>query len=166
MRVFRFMSKKEFDLYNKGIALRNMTFHGDGNRSSSIGFCFLDCNDFEPEEAIHFLSGLVSTDVCAIFDVDKDKLRVAKAQYADNRTKNAPLSVLIEQIRTNSIPSMEITEYCTTHYSAEDFKLVKYITDIPMFTKAYFNRERWKWNGDYKQERTQRYDKRRTNTRA
>lgn len=52
MKVFRFMSKLEFEKYKNDITLINNKKH-DG-KTNSIGFCFLNIEEFTPEEAMHF----------------------------------------------------------------------------------------------------------------
>ena len=79
MEVFRFMSKEEFKKYMNGEELVNKKEHRA--KTNSKGFCFLDLKDFTPEEAIHFLSGIVSFDVCAVFETNT-KLNKTYGVYA------------------------------------------------------------------------------------
>ena len=81
MIVFRFMSFKEFELFQKGETLVNKTDHSKGYRTISKGyrtiskgFCFFDEDDFSLEYAYEFLVGIVSDDVCARFEVDEKLL--------------------------------------------------------------------------------------------
>lgn len=73
MQVFRFMSNYEFEQYRSGKTLINKKDHHQETkrRTNSIGFCFLDINDYKPEKALHFLSGIVNFDICAVFETDK-----------------------------------------------------------------------------------------------
>lgn len=144
MRVFRFMSKDEFNKYIAGTTLVNTTEHKA--KTTSVGFCFFDIEDFVPEEAIHFLSGIVDTQVCAVFEVDKDKLNVSKGTYADDKPSNARTwQEMLKEIIEGKTPTFEATEYCTTNYSKEDFKLIRYTTNIELFTEGYFKKNPWKW---------------------
>ena len=51
MKVFRFMSKVEFEKYKNNFILKNNKKHD--RKTNSIGFCFLNVEDFTPEEAMH-----------------------------------------------------------------------------------------------------------------
>ena len=62
MELFRFMSNEEFKKLKNGEILYNDTIHI--GRTNSVGFCFLNLNEYKPEDAIHFLSGIVNAEVC------------------------------------------------------------------------------------------------------
>lgn len=109
------MSIEEFAKFNNGEILHNDRVHNA--KTTSKGFCFFDLKDYNPHEAVHFLSGLVSFDVCAVFEVDKSKLKERWGKY--------------HKLNTMLIPCMfpqvfYATEYCTTEYSNKDFKLIKF----------------------------------------
>ena len=119
MQVFRFMSKEEFERFNNGETLHNNTVHNA--KCTSIGFCFFDIKDYKPHEAVHFLSGIVSFDICAVFEVDKSKVKERYGLYHKNTDTLIPCI----------FPSrFYATEYCTTEYSDKDFKLIKYSENI------------------------------------
>lgn len=113
MKVFRFMSKVEFEEYMKGTLLLNNKKHV--GQTFSQGFCFLDYNEYKPEDAVKFLSGIVNFDVCAVFETKK-KLNKSQALY------HLP----------NTYPPKKFVanEYCTTMYDNQKLKLVKYAYDI------------------------------------
>lgn len=69
MKIFRFMSYKEFEKYMNGENLYNNTKHKA--KTNSIGFCFFDINDFSPEFAWRFLKGAIFPDICVVFEVDE-----------------------------------------------------------------------------------------------
>lgn len=124
MKLFRYMSKKEFEKLIKGETLKNNTHHQ--GITTSIGFCFMKVDDNEPRYAYHFLSGIVSDDICVVFETNK-KLTKSFGIYA------SPYGSFFDTITED--------EYCTKEYSLNDFKIVEMA--IPEFWK-----EEWKWETD------------------
>lgn len=108
MEVFRFMSLKEFKNLIKGKDLINKTKHS--GRTNSQGFCFMKTIDNSPEEAFEFLSGVVSDEVCVIFNTRK-RLKKTWGVYAD------PYGMFFDTITED--------EYCTDKYNNKDFEIVK-----------------------------------------
>lgn len=137
MKVFRFMSDKEFNLYNEGALLANNTKHE--GKTNSVGFCFLNLDDFKPEDAFHFLTGVVSIDKCCIFEVDKKYLTESYGIYAkpipDNLSLEDSITYLIEHFED----SFQAKEYCCTSYSKDNFKLIAYVKP------DWFNENDWDW---------------------
>lgn len=129
MKVFRFMSKNEFDKFNSGKTLYNTKNHKLNSKTNSIGFCFLNLDDFEPEEAMHFLSGIVSFEVCAIFDVDEKYLTQTHGIYAKTLPSSGDFFTDLLEVLTGNTDKFEATEYCTEEYNNKIFKLDKYTTD-------------------------------------
>lgn len=128
MKIFRFMSYKEFEKYMNGENLYNNTKHKA--KTNSIGFCFFDINDFSPEFAWRFLKGAIFPDICVVFEVDETLLRKGYGIYSD------PNKTLYELM--NFIPKMiRVSEYCTENYNKEVFKLVKYTTNKLDFLENY-----------------------------
>lgn len=134
MKVFRFMSNEEFEKYNAGKTLTNKTKHYRNTNTNSKGFCFLDLEEYAPEYAIHFLSGLVSTDICAIFEVDEKELIKSWGKYAK------PIQN-IKELFANWFEGFIANEYCATKYSKEKFKLIKHTKPV-LFDFDYKN---WDW---------------------
>lgn len=127
MRVLRFMSKKEFKKYQKGCSPFNNKVHE--NLTDSIGFCFLDADEYKPEDAYKFLIGPIFPEVCCVFEVDKDKLKKGYGIY------HVPKTIPAKQFKA--------TEYSTTKYNKNDFKLIKY-TECNMLQK-YMDGEDFEW---------------------
>ena len=123
MKVFRFMSKREFDKYMNGEELVNHTFHGTNANTNSVGFCFMKVDDFSPEEASHFLIGVVDPDVCAVFETEAD-FQATYGVYAKPLRKGT-LEELLKKWRESS----KVKEYCTESYNKDTFHLVEYSTD-------------------------------------
>ena len=149
MKIFRFMSEKEFEKYKNGEELINNTDHHEmGQKTNSVGFCFLNAKEFQPEYAAHFLSGIVGTGtilqkasglentICAVFETDGKNLKRTYGRYARPRS--------VKEIRAGvEAEAFFANEYCTTSYSKEKFKLLKYAKPI-WFDWDY---KHWDWKG-------------------
>lgn len=127
MKVFRFMSHDELMEYLVGNRLYNDTVHKA--RTDSIGFCFLDIKDFTPEYAYKFLIGAIYPQVCAIFEVNENRLKKGYGVY------HKPGGKTFDVLKTD--------EYSTKEYGRSDFKLIKY-TDCNLFQK-YLLKEDFEW---------------------
>ncbi len=133
MKVFRFMSYDEFKKYKEGQVLENNTKHI--GKTNSVGFCFLDADEIDVKQALHFLSGIASFDICAVFETKK-KLNKTYGEYAKpikDYDKQNPLQFYHDLIMlSQDIPEnrMKINEYCTKKYSKADFRLIKYSENI------------------------------------
>jgi len=125
MRLFRFMSKKEFDKLMKGEKLFNDKIHT--SHTNSVGFCFMKGDALDAEYSHQFLGGIVSDDVCAIFETDK-KLTKSWGMYAD------PYGSFFDTIIE--------TEYCINEYSLKDFKPLKYTENVEY---QFFDEPEWVW---------------------
>lgn len=113
MKVLRFMSLAEFEKYRAGEILTNETKHQA--YTDAQGFCFLNADDYEPQYAYEFLSGIVSSEICAIFEC-KDVFNHGSGRYAD------PYGSFWQ--------SMSVDELCTTEYSHKQLKLLQYCDDF------------------------------------
>ena len=131
MKIFRYMSKNEFDKLINGETLINNTIHE--GLTNSVGFCFMKVEDNEPRYAYEFLSGVVDDDVCVVFETKK-KLTKSYGVYAD------PYGSFFDTITKD--------EYCTKEYNLEGFKIVEMA--IPDFRK-----KEWKWETDIKKTQKQ-----------
>lgn len=147
MKVFRFMSEEEFNKFNKGETLKNNKDHSKSSKSNSIGFCFFSLDDVIPEEAMHFLSGIVSFDICALFDVDEKLLNKTHARYAKDAPQTGDLFVDLLMIFTDNIEFEIRDEYCTTEYNNKTFKLEKWTTNCWNQWNPVKNKQSFDWNG-------------------
>lgn len=131
MKLFRFMSRDELFKYLHGEKLVNYTNHNKDNnfKTDSIGFCFFNYAHYNPEEIYHSVTGIVSNDICCIFETSRDNLKTSSGRYAktDLTDPRLPFKVFYAK------------EYCTTEYSKETFKLLKFA--IP----NWFNMKKWNW---------------------
>ncbi len=127
MKVFRFMSKVEFEKYKHNFTLRNDKKH-DG-KTNSIGFCFLNLEEYTPEEAMHFLSGIVSFDICAVFETE-EKLNKTYGIYAKPIDPTGNIMADIINLLSGFNDHFKANEYCITSYNKEKFKLLKYSENI------------------------------------
>lgn len=121
--LFRFMSKKEFEAFREGKTLINETKHQ--GKTNSEGFCFFNINDYTPEEALHFLSGIVSFDVCVVFET-KRILKQTYGIYAEPIKEIGNILDDLIKVLSGQIKKFTATEYCTTKYNNKDFKILKY----------------------------------------
>lgn len=131
MKVFRFMSYYEFEQYRSGKTLINKKDHHKETKrkTNSIGFCFLDTNDYIPEKALHFLSGIVNFDICAVFETNA-RLNKSWGTYAKPLKSSGNILADLLRIMEGMNEQFTSTEYCTTQYSNKDFKLIKYSQNI------------------------------------
>lgn len=120
------MSKLEFIKLCNGEILTNNTKHYENSASFSTGFCFLNYDEYKPEYARHFLSGVVDDEMCVIFDT-KNILENSIGLYAK------PLSIeeykkmtILDLFDFSNIETIRVKEYCTTKYSKKEFKIIKY----------------------------------------
>lgn len=127
MKVFRFMSKVEFEKYKRDFPLKNNTKHN--GKTNSIGFCFLNADEYTPEEAMHFLSGIVTFDVCAVFETE-EKLNKTYGVYAKPiKSTGNPFEDLLN-IFSGFTDRFTANEYCITEYNQKKMKLLKYSEEI------------------------------------
>lgn len=107
MRVHRFMSELEYRRLISGETLHNESCH-EGWLTSSVGFCFFT---EDPDEAIHWLSGVTFPDYCVTMEVRPEYLRQSVGHY-----------------RNPEGGTMEKAEYCMTSYSLKTVMVVA-VTD-------------------------------------
>lgn len=131
MILHRFMSEREFNDYQNGETMRNTTDHRkNGEHTKSVGFCFFT---EDPNDAIHWLSGIVTDDVCVTFDVPDDKVTKSSGIYRDHEKSDDSWGALFEDMlaamsgeEMPNVVKIERTEYCCTEYSDKDFLLLDY----------------------------------------
>lgn len=116
MIVHRFMSNLEYQRLLKGDLMKNTTVHAQLSMSESVGFCFFT---EPPEEAIHWLSGNVTTDWCVTFDIPEQMLTKTRARYRDPEKDKSILGKPVTKWRT---------EWCLQEYSTCTVRIVN-VTD-------------------------------------
>lgn len=125
------MSEREFERYQNGEVLENNTDHREsGEHTDSVGFCFFP---EEPDDAIRWLSDIVTDDVCATFDVPDHLVRKSRGTYCDPDASDNSLGAILEDLfsammgdEMENAVRMEKVEYCCTEYSNETFRLLGY----------------------------------------
>lgn len=142
MKVFRFMSNEEFQKYKCGSKLKNAKVHK--GKTNSIGFCFLNLDEYKPEEAMHFLSGIVSYDICAVFETTK-KLNKTYGVYAKPLEFDEDIILDLINLFNGWSEKFTATEYCCTSYSNKDFKLLKYSKNIWSQWDRFEDQHNFKW---------------------
>lgn len=127
---------------NGEVLENNSKHHEDyGFKTDSIGFCFFDFEEYSPEIMSHSVSGIVSFDLCVVFETEKDKLIKSSGIYAKPDKRGKSLFDVLSAIATNKgTENFKAIEYCTTHYSSKDFKMLKYA--IP---KWFEWETEWNW---------------------
>lgn len=115
MILHRFCSEAEYRKLMSGKILRNYIVQGAeaGHASSAIGFCFFK---EDPEEAKHWLSGVVDFDFCLTLEVPESKVRRCYGRYPN---------WIRPGVRNGSIWR---EEYCTEEYDNSTFKIIKVST--------------------------------------
>ena len=121
MKLIRFMSTQEMRKYLDGEVLENHTNWSREARTESKGFCFFPA-DPDPESRLNYLSGLVSFDVVAEFEMlEETALKVSKGRYRD---PDEMLTDLCDMLM-KPVKSMEVLEYSMESYSKDTLKLVR-----------------------------------------
>lgn len=141
MILHRYMSGREFEAFMRGEVLTNNTDHSKNAKTKSKGFCFFTD---EPEEAIRWLRGIVTLEVCAKFEVPENKVKKTVGTYCDHDKTDNSFGACIQDIMSYfmdgempNVVTMEKEEYCCRKYSNKDFKLISY-----SFSKSYEERKR------------------------
>lgn len=135
MKIYRYMSMKEFFLMDSFKTITGKAYHKA--RTESEGVCFLgedtafcvlmDDGDpdgeqleyhFNPVQCWEFLGGIVSRDVLVEFEAPEDALTVSSGTYA------RPFSGMWDE------ECIEITEYCARSYNREQFVPLRYCLDF------------------------------------
>lgn len=131
MKVFRFMSNDEFQKFKSGKVMKSRKDHSKSHngKTNSKGFCFLNLEEYAPEEAMHFMSGIVSFDICAVFETD-EKLNRTYGIYAKPIKSDGDILNLYEKLFIGWEESFQANEYCTTQYDRRTFILVKYTKNL------------------------------------
>lgn len=111
MIVYRFCSKAERDAVMSGKTIVNDTRHyvSRGDASSSFGFCFFT---EDPEEAKHWLSGIVDIDFLMAYEVDEQHLTPSLARYAQYSAPGVPAGRVMRR------------EWCSREISPDKFRLL------------------------------------------
>lgn len=113
MKVFRFMSLKEFEKYRNGDTLINNTKHQA--YTDAVGFCFLDLENYLPQIMYESLLGIVSDEILAVFECE-DIFKHGNGTFAD------PYGSFFATIN--------VEELSITEYSKNNMKLLKYCDNL------------------------------------
>ena len=122
MILHRFMSEAEYEVLIAGGKLMNATDHHKehGRKTTSVGFCFFP---EDPDKAIHWLSGVVNTEMCVTLDIDDSLLTESTGIYrADEKDDIEGMSLL--ELMFTPAPQIERKEYCLTEYSLNVAKVL------------------------------------------
>jgi hypothetical protein len=121
------MSEAEYEVLIAGGRLMNATDHHKehGRKTTSVGFCFFP---EDPDKAIHWLSGIVNTEVCVTLDIDESLLTESTGTYRDDENDDIEGMSLLELMFTPA-PQIERKEYCLTEYSLDLAKVLGMTTE-------------------------------------
>lgn len=127
MILHRFMSEAEYEVLIAGGRLMNATDHHKehGRKTTSVGFCFFP---EDPDKAIHWLNGIVNTEVCVTLDIDESLLTESMGTYRDDEKDDIEGMSLLELMFTPA-PQIERKEYCLTEYSLDVAKVLGMTTE-------------------------------------
>ena len=79
---------------------------------------------------MHFVSGVVNFDICAIFEVEENNLNKTYGIYAEPiKTRKVTLEDWVN-LFLGLTKEFIANEYCTKKYSNKNFKLLKYSENI------------------------------------
>lgn len=145
--------KKNLKNFKIGEKLYNNTKHKA--KTNSEGFCFINEKDFTPEEAVHFLSGIVSFDICAVFETN-EKLKKTYGIYAKPIKRSEDFMNNLINILLNVNETITIDEYCINEYDNKKFKLLKYSKDIWKQWNPAENQANLKWEDEIKRFNSER----------
>lgn len=122
MIVHRFMSEAEYECLIAGAKLMSATDHHreKGQKTTSVGFCFFA---EDPDEAIHWLRGIVSTDQCVTLDIPDHLLTESKGVYRDYENDDCDGMDFLDLMFAPA-PTVERKEYCLTEYSLQTARLL------------------------------------------
>lgn len=130
MRIYRFMSFREFNLMEAGCDIVGKTHYKA--RTTSTGVCFLPTfveayeydYVFEPDQYYRFMSGVVTADVLVEFEADRSLFTVGYGTYS------FPYGIWDD--------FMDVMEYSIPYYNREIIKPVRYAmcsySDIDWYT--------------------------------
>lgn len=135
MIVHRFMSDREYKALLSGKIISNNTIHSKkGFHTTSKGFCFFP---EDPDEARHWLAGIVDLDWCVTFEIDEKLLARSEAKYADHEKMDLSKPLNIQ----DKIEYKVRKEYCRFWYCLEIVKIIG-VTD--KYRNLYPSKEEFK----------------------
>lgn len=131
MILYRYMCFDELRKYISGQTLHNNIDHAENYITTSKGFCFLgeettfisyngEMHTYSPTDCLDFLSGIVSEDIIACFDIPDDMISESNGTYADPFGGDKCITII---------------EYNVDFYNKQKCKLLKIA--IPVYSAGY-----------------------------
>ena len=122
MEIHRFMSRREYELLAAGKELYNPTNHRkkDKKRTNSIGFCFFTEN---PDDAVHWLSGIVDLDVCVTMEVPDGWGVKSWGLYLDDEATDMSKPMNYQDFMREA-KFKKRAEICRCRYSTKDVRII------------------------------------------
>lgn len=122
MIIHRFMGQREYELLTAGRELYNNTDHWRTRRchTNSRGFCFfLE----DPDEAVHWLSGIVDLDWCVTMEVPDGWGIQSWGDYLDEEKTDLSRPMDLKDALTN-VHHKRRTEICRKRYSTKQVRII------------------------------------------
>jgi len=137
MIVFRFMSNEEFEKYKAGEIIEGRRQKSESDSFGKYVICFMpiggDITDMseiecEPERAYEYLDGIVSDEICAVFQASDDIFEKGRGKY----------------LNPYDVPAfMRVQEVYSPLYQKNDFTLLSYCKNA----HCVWNKDdKWIWN--------------------
>lgn len=126
------MCAQEYKSLINGNVLVNFKQHNkNGSRTSSIGFCFFK---EDPDEAVHWLSGIADLDWCVTMEVEDKFLVKSWGLYLDEKNTDLSKPMNYEDFM-RSAKFIRREEFCRCRYSNAQVRILsatdKYSTMYP-----------------------------------
>lgn len=93
---------------------------------------------------MHFVSGIVSFDICAIFETSKELEKTYGIYAKPIESTGDPIEDLMN-LFSGFGEKFTANECCTTEYSSKEFKLIKYTDDLWKQWKKREEQPELKW---------------------
>ena len=135
-RLFRFMSHDEYDMLMSGEVMFSSRNHAARSRTASKGFCFLTVRDIRDilgfygangiedwrtvQFAYEFLSGIVSDDVCVMFENVTTHLEDSYGVYADPMTDDWYGRITVPEVCTDAYSIHSMRPICAFEMFRDD----------------------------------------------
>lgn len=131
MKIIRFVSDAEKEMYLSGAKMMNGNAHGDC-KTTSVGFCFAELTkERDADKWLRKLMMNTTCEWCIEFDTEKFSFPLAESNgvYADDK---------------DFTKTVEIREWCTTQYSLKTHPYIR-IGRCPSFLAMCFGRKKIDW---------------------
>lgn len=119
MKLYRFMSRDEFNKFSKGETLVNNTDHSKkrGTASTAKGFCFGIGDEEQAMKDLRRLCGIVNTEILMVFEPKSiDQFTPCQGRYVDYDKIDEEGKIINDYPLTGE-PCRYFDEFCIGKYS-------------------------------------------------